>query len=194
MRTGARSAAGESRRRVEVAALAIALAACGRTSSESAADRRPQQGTGASTDRNGIDAAPGAHAGNEATTAQWRGSYHSESSTIFVPPEWKGVKWNVPPSSAGLGDGSMTLDVPLDASGGRVLGEVDGPLGPAIIDGVVSGTTVTATILRRDPADRGYSGTLVATIGQSDVAGTMNLSLGEASAVRTATFTLSRSP
>jgi len=132
----------------------------------------------------------GGHAAGAAgaTPSQWRGTYHSESATIFVPPEWKGVRWSVPSTSAGLGDGAMTLEV----RGERVFGAIDGPLGPATIDGVVSGPTITANVLRRDPADQGYSGTLLGTMSGDRVTGTMNLSLAEASAVRAATFALAR--
>ena len=50
---------------------------------------------------------------------------------------------------------------------------------------------VTATIARTDPSDRGFTGTLVGLIGADHVDGTMNVSLAEADAIRTATFALS---
>lgn len=172
------------------------LASCTKPSSHETSDRadRPAPETSSNAAGVGDARAPGLGEGFSPSSAQatlrWRGSYHSESATVFVPPEWKGVRWNVPDSSGGLGDGPMTLEV----SSGRVSGSLDGPLGPASIDGVVSGPTITANIARRDPADQGYSGTLVGTVTGDGVAGTMNLSRGEASAVRTATFSLSRAP
>jgi len=47
--------------------------------------------------------------------------------------------------------------------------------------------------VRADPGDHGFAGTLVATIDEGHARGTMNVSLGEASAVRVATFDLAPS-
>jgi hypothetical protein len=169
-------------------------AGCGRPSTQSTIERRAATAeiSSAAAGAAAADASPSAPHAKDA--APWRGSYHSETGTIFVPPEWKGVHWSVPATSEGLGDGPMALEV----TDSRVSGTLDGPLGPASIEGVVSGPNVTATVRRRDPADRGYAGTLIATIaGDGDgnaMTGTMKLSLGEVSAVRTATFSLSRAP
>jgi hypothetical protein len=120
---------------------------------------------------------------------QWRGSYKSASAELYIPPEWKNVHWNVKETPAGLGEGTMTLSV--DPAGGRALGSLDGPLGPAIIDGLVSEGRLTASIARSDPADHGFTGTLVGSMGRDHSEGTMNVSLAEASALRSATFALS---
>jgi hypothetical protein len=116
-------------------------------------------------------------------TAAWRGTYKS----VAAAPEWKAhVKG--PESTAGLGEGTLTLSV--DA-GGRVSGAIDGPLGPATIDGLAADRALTATIARKDPSDRGFTGTLSGTIEDAKATGTMNVTLGEASVVRTVTFSLS---
>ena len=80
----------------------------------------------------------------------------------------------------------------IDSSNGRVLGSLEGPLGPAMIDGLVWDGKVTATVTRKEPGDKGFIGTLVGSINGDHAQGTMSLSLAEASAVRQATFALSR--
>jgi len=102
----------------------------------------------------------------------------------------KGVKWVVPETDAGLGAGTLALSV--DHGTGRIRGTVDGPLGPATIDGYADGATMSATMARKDPTDRGFTGILDAREdgGDGGVSGTLNVALAEVSAVRTATFHL----
>ena len=126
--------------------------------------------------------------GHATGTANWRGSYKSTSGELYIPPEWKNVHWNVKESTAGLGEGAMTLSI--DPASGRAIGSLDGPLGPATVDGLVSEGRLTATIARKEPSDQGFTGTLIGSIGGDRAEGTMNLSVAEASAVRKATFAL----
>jgi hypothetical protein len=99
------------------------------------------------------------------------------------------VRWSGVESQAGIGDGTMTLQI--DAATGRVLGAVDGPLGPAVVDGVVFDGKLSASIVRKVPSDHGFSGTLLGSVDRDVAAGSMNLSSAEANAIRSATFTLS---
>jgi hypothetical protein len=119
----------------------------------------------------------------------WGGSYKSTSGELYIPPDWKSVHWTVKETSAGIGEGTIALTV--DAASGRVQGMLEGPLGPARIDGLASDGKLTATIVRRDPADKGFTGTLIASLGGDRGEGTMNVALAEASALRAVTFTLS---
>ena len=121
-------------------------------------------------------------------TRPWHGTYKSAASTLTVPPDWNKVHWSDTQSTAGIGEGTMTL---LVDAGGHVSGAVDGPLGPAVLDGMITDGKLTATVRRKDPADRGFAGTLVGSLSGDRGEGTMNVSLGLASALRTATFTLS---
>jgi hypothetical protein len=132
--------------------------------------------------------APSAPASARAAVA-WRGSYKSTAGELFIPPDWKSVHWNVKETTAGIGEGSIALTV--DAASGRVQGAMEGPLGPAIVDGLASDGKLTATIVRKDPTDKGFTGTLVASVGSDRAEGTMRVSLAEASAVRAVMFTLS---
>lgn len=173
----------------------LCAAGCGRLSTQNTTERRAAPPESTSATAGGAAADASRSEPDRQGAAAWRGTYHSESGSIFVPPEWKGVHWSVPSTSEGLGDGAMAIEI----QGSHVSGTLAGPLGPATIDGVVSGPNITATVRRRDPADHGYAGTLIATMAGDAMAGdavdgTIKLSLGEASAVRTATFSLSRAP
>ncbi len=121
--------------------------------------------------------------------ALWRGTYKSAAATMTVAPAWKKGHWSGPASNAGLGEGTVAIDV--DPTTHRVTGTLDGPLGPATIDGVADEGKLTASIARKDPSDRGFTGTLVATVTADHVEGTMNVAPGQAGELRTATFTLS---
>jgi hypothetical protein len=99
------------------------------------------------------------------------------------------VHWSGVDTQAGLGEGTMTLQI--DAATGRVLGAVDGPLGPAVVDGVVLDGKLAASIVRRVPSDHGFSGTLLGSVDRDVATGSMSLSSAEANAIRSATFTLS---
>jgi hypothetical protein len=118
-------------------------------------------------------------------SVNWTGGYKSAATGITLPT---GVGWKVPESTAGVGEGTIAMTV--DA-GGRVTGTVDGVLGPAMIDGLAVDGRVTGAIVRRDPSDHGFTGTLSGELAAGHAHGTMNLTLAEASAVRTASFDLS---
>jgi hypothetical protein len=122
------------------------------------------------------------------SASEWRGSYDSVAGTLYIAPQLKGVKWVVPETDAGLGAGSLTLSV--DRATGRIRGTVEGPLGPATVDGYADGPTMSATVARKDPTDRGFTGTLAARQDDAGVSGTLNVALAEVSAVRTASFHL----
>jgi hypothetical protein len=138
----------------------------------------------------GAVSAPAAAAASAAQSKPlaWSGTYKSAAGTLYIPPEWKGVRWSGAETQAGIGEGTIALEI--DPSTGRVVGTLEGPLGPAVIDGVATGEKLTATIARKNPSDRGFAGSLMGDIGKDAVTGSMNLSSAEASTVRTATFSL----
>jgi hypothetical protein len=136
-------------------------------------------------------ASASSRAKSAAATQSWRGTYKSAASTLTVPPDGKKAHWSDTQTTAGIGDGALTLTV--DGETGHVSGTVDGPLGPATVDGVVTDGNLAATIRRKDPTDQGFTGTLLGSIASDHLEGTMNVALGLASALRTATFTLTAS-
>jgi hypothetical protein len=80
----------------------------------------------------------------------------------------------------------------VDGASGRALGTLEGPLGPATLAGVVADGKVTAQITPKDPPDGGFAGTLVGSLANDRMEGTMSVSSGFAGAVRKATFTMAR--
>jgi hypothetical protein len=126
--------------------------------------------------------------GPAAARSTWTGTYKSAIGTLYIPADWKNVRWSSSSNEKGVGDGTLTLEV--DATTGRVTGTIEGVLGPASVDGVALDGKLTATIVRKNASDRGFTGTLLGTLDRDHAAGTMNLSSGQADAIRTATFSL----
>jgi hypothetical protein len=145
-----------------------------------------------------ISASPGARpesyasdaAASAASPQSWSGTYKSEAGVLYVPDDWK-VRWRPEEVEAGIGEGALTLSA--DAPPGAVRGTVDGPLGPAVIDGYLVNGNLSATITRSDARDRGFAGVLTGKVTGDHVAGTFNLSPPTGGAVRTGTFVLNQS-
>lgn len=154
-------------------------------------------GAGANANANAIhDAAAGggADAGTATLTkptatagkgATFGGKYTVTAGTMYVPAEkdWASVKFKNDETKM-LGDGEMTIVVDPN---GRVSGGTEGgPLGASVLDGHVDNGQLTGTIRRKDAADEGLTGTLLATITGDAIAGTMNLAEANAAVVRKA--------
>jgi hypothetical protein len=122
-------------------------------------------------------------------SVRWAVTYKSAPGTLSIPASWKNVEWHPIETAAGLGDGAIVLAV--DGASGRVSGTIDGPLGPATLDGFVAGTTLNATVRRKDPSDHGFAGTLSGAVADGHASGTIHVTLAEASALRSATFEMS---
>jgi hypothetical protein len=127
---------------------------------------------------------------NLPASVTWSGTYKSEPGALYIPADWKNVHWSGSEGPIGTGEGTISLHV--DGASGRVLGAVEGPLGPAIVDGVLVDGKLAATIARKNPLDRGFAGTLLGSIDNDRGTGTMKLSSAEANAVRVATFSLAQ--
>jgi hypothetical protein len=169
------------------------MVACAGACGKPAAQATPESAASTSAGAN-ADAGPVTSAGADGGTSpeshvgvlSWQGSYTSVAAGIALP---KDVRWRVPDSPAGLGDGTIALVV--DSATGRVRGTVAGPLGPALLDGLATEGRLTATMAREDPTDHGFIGTLSAEIGDGGAQGTLNAAQADVSAVRTAAFRLS---
>jgi hypothetical protein len=119
--------------------------------------------------------------------ASWHGVYRSEPGTLYIPPDWKGVRWNVSDTTSGLGEGSMRLT--LDPAG-RVEGVIEGPLGPATVVGFAADGALTASIRPERSENRGFAGTLTAHMVDGRIEGAMHVSPSLPDAVRVASFVL----
>jgi hypothetical protein len=147
----------------------------------------PRASVDGSAASNGAAAAgEGGATSSGAVATAWSGSYKSEAASLYVPPELK-ARWRPEETDAGLGDGQLTLTV--DGSG-QVRGTVEGPLGPALVDGYLADGTISAVITRRDPHDHGFSGVLAGKASVAGLEGTMNVSLAAGGALRSVTFSL----
>lgn len=164
----------------------IAMTACSKTeppaaATDASAPPAVSAASGADASADG-DAGTAAKAGAAST---YTGKYTVTAGTMYVPSQkdWASVKFKNDDTKM-LGDGEMTLTV--DGSG-RVSGSTEsGPLGASILDGHSENGVITGTIRRKDAADEGLTGTLVATVTGDALAGTMNLAESNAAVVRVA--------
>jgi hypothetical protein len=128
-------------------------------------------------------------AGAKPDTAEtWRGTYKSAAGGLYLPPEIK-ASWKPTETPAGIGEGSLSFTV--SPGEGRVRGELEGPLGPATITGLVADGGLTATVARKEPRDHGFAGTMIGNLGHDKGEGALKLSLAEGGAIRTGTFVVS---
>jgi hypothetical protein len=104
--------------------------------------------------------------------------------------EWAAVKWRGDDASTGLGEGALALTI--HGAARRLTGTGSGALGDLVWVGALDGDTLTASVQRRDPLDRGFTGTAVGKVSGDEIVGTMRLSLADARIIRGARFTLTR--
>jgi hypothetical protein len=167
-------------RTLTCAVVLIALNGCGKTDAGTSAG----VDAGGSADA-GVSASADASAAPRGGVVSWKGTYKSAEAGITLP---KDVKWRVPESTAGVGDGTLAFTV--DPASGRVQGTLDGVLGPATLDGFAADRKVTAIVVRKDPSDQGFTGTLEGELADATGRGSVRLALADTSAVRLATFEL----
>ena len=143
-------------------------------------------GTGTGTGTGTLGGA-GAEGGTQGSTATYSGKYSVGVGSMYVPAEkdYAGVKFKNDESKM-LGEGEITLTI--DASGKVTGGTESGPLGASILEGMSDGSTIAATLRRKDPADEGLTGTLVAKVAGGAVEGTAKLAEANAAVVRIAKF------
>src|SRR5258708_7364314 len=138
------------------AGLVLGAAACGKPSSEgatpagaSASSVAPASAGGAAAAAPSASVAAG---GTPASTRSWRGGYKSAPAALTIADGWKKVHWSDTQSTAGVGDG--TLSLVADASTGRVTGGLEGPLGPAPLARAPAGGQLSASEARTNPTTR----------------------------------------
>jgi len=175
----------------------LALVACNDKSSGNApAPSASAAAASASATASATASAPAASASAPASAtaaSSWSGSYKSAGASLYVPTQkpFDAVKWRGDDAGGGVGDGS--LELAIDSSG-RVSGTSSGALGAVVVSGMYADGELTATLARKDPTDGGFTGTAVGKLAGDKIEGTIHLSLPNATALRTATFTLSKTP
>ncbi len=117
----------------------------------------------------------------------YRGSYTATAGTLFVPDAapWEHVKFRGDDAGA-LGEGSLLLSI--DADSGAVSGDLQGPLGPAVLRGVTTGEAFSFNIAPREQTDMAFSGTGTGTFDGGLASGEIQASSWRANVLRTATF------
>ncbi len=89
-----------------------------------------------------------------------------------------------------VGEGTITLAVDAE---GIVSGTIDsGPAAPAIVEGRVIDGELRGNVRRKDPADSGLTGTLVATQAGGAVEGKLSLAESSAAVVREGKLSLKK--
>jgi hypothetical protein len=123
---------------------------------------------------------------------KWSGTYVSTVGTLYVfdGGEWATVQWRGDEAGLGLGEGTLSLSI--DRKSGAVQGVAGGAIGDATLSGTLSGDTLTASVSRKDPLDRGLTGTAVTKASAERMVGTMHLSVANARVIREASVTLHR--
>jgi hypothetical protein len=123
---------------------------------------------------------------------KWTGTYVSTAGSLYVfdGGEYAGVWWRGDEAGDGLGEGPVSLT--LDRKSGTVRGVAGGPIGDVVLTGALTGDAITASVLRKDPLDRGLTGTAVAKAEGDHLVGTMRLSVANARVIREASLTLTR--
>jgi hypothetical protein len=177
--------------RTAFACLLVLVGAAGCKKSELTEEDRAAKATAAAAAEAGTTAAT-TDAGQEAGTSaaapkSYAGKYTVSAGSMYVPEnkDWASVKFKNDESKM-LGEGELTIAV--DGSGRVSGGSEAGPLGACVLDGTSDGTTLTATVRRKDPSDEGLTGTLQAKVAGDAIEGTMNLAESNAAVVRFARF------
>lgn len=166
--------------------LCLAAFACKKTEvTPEELDARAQAAVAARTPPPASAADAAADAGPSTKAVTYAGKYSVALGKMYVPDQkdWSSVKFKNDETKL-LGDGEISLTVD---GAGRVSGSTEtGPLGASILEGTSDGTTLTATVRRKDPSDDGLTGTLVAKITGDALDGTMKLAESNAAVVREA--------
>lgn len=163
--------------------LGVLLMGCSKPSGSASAEPAPASTPAASS----LAAGATASAAPAAAPRSWRGTYKSAAASLDVPADFAKSWAHTDPGGA-TGDGAITLAI--DGATGRATGSLEGPLGPGLVAGDVVGGTLTAAVRRKDPTDRGFTGTLRATVAADRIDGTMTLASANGAMQRTASVTL----
>ena len=126
---------------------------------------------------------------DSAHTGTFKGKYSAKKTTPSLAPDVVVKSWKSDDGKRGAGEGRITLTI---ESNGRATGIVEGPLGPATLEGSVEGKRVRAELVPdRDDADA-FSGLFDGTLEGSGIVGTLRAADGSASVVREAQAKLDR--
>ena len=147
-------------------------------------------GTTASTEAGAAEAPAPAKTTGQA--ASYEGSYSLAPAKMYIPEtkDYARVKQAPDDPAKHVGEGTLTLSVDAE---GVVSGTIDsGPAAPAVVDGRVIDGEIRGNVRRKDPADSGLTGTLVATQAAGAVEGKLSLAESSAAVVREGKLSLKK--
>jgi hypothetical protein len=172
-------------------ALAVAAQGCSKPQPTPGATSTPAGSASAAPGVASAAASASAAPAKDTAAGTYEGEYDAATGTLYIPDEkdWANVKWKG--DDGGLtGKGALSLQI---VEGGRVEGtSTGGPLGDAVVSGVLMDGVVTGTVSRKDPSDEGLTGTLHGKRDGDSIKGTMRLAGGYAHKVREAKFELKK--
>jgi hypothetical protein len=115
------------------------------------------------------------------------GAYTATPGTLFVPDAapWEHVKFRGDDAGA-LGEGTLTFSIDRDS--GVVSGDLQGPLGPAMLSGLATGEALSFNVAPREQTEMAFSGTGMGTVDGGLASGEIQVSSWRANVLRTATF------
>jgi hypothetical protein len=124
-------------------------------------------------------------------TPTYAGTYVAERGTLYIPDAaaWNGVSLR-PDDAGATGEGAITLTIEPD--GGALTGTLEGPLGPATLNGFAEDAGITFQIAPKEKTDLAFRGTGTAAIDAGVVSGEMHVSSWRANVLRDATFSAKR--
>ena len=130
-----------------------------------------------------------------AKPVQYAGSYSASAGTLYVPDAagYEGFKFRGEDAgSVGTGEGAISFTV--DPDGGIVSGKLEGPLGPAVVTGVVQNGELTFHVAPSTESENAFRGTATGSVDGGAATGEIHASTWRANILRDATFTAKAQP
>lgn len=171
-------------------AFAVALGGCPKSKEDAASSAAPS-----STTPSADAGAEGGDAEGAATTRQaasYEGTYTLAPATMYIPEtkDYARVKQAPDDPQKHVGEGTLALEVDAD---GVLTGTIDsGPAAPAIVEGRLIDGELRGNVRRKDPADHGLTGTLIAKPTGGAVEGELALAESSAAIVRDGKLSLKK--
>lgn len=120
----------------------------------------------------------------------WTGSYEAAKHHIDLSTKIGGLpEWAADEGASGTGKGSVRLTP--DATGAAT-GSVEGPLGPAALEGAFDGDVLAVRFYPKSADRSGFSGVLVARREGERLTGSLDAATSDGRVARTAKITLER--
>jgi hypothetical protein len=120
----------------------------------------------------------------------WTGTYEAAKHHIDLPAKIGGLpEWAADEGARGTGKGSVRL---TPDSTGAATGSVEGPLGPAVLEGAFDGDVLALRFYPKNAERSGFSGVLIARRDGERLTGSLDAATTDGRVARTAQITLER--